>query len=129
MFCGIKNGLKPSVYAGLHDCNRYTAQYLVQEMQQYGFHMDDVFQGLNLTPVIRETEGLVKDGVLCVGDNDLLKIHLLNTALKTDTDSGRCKPIKLSANDHIDGCAALLDAMTVRQKHYAEIGEQLKNEG
>ena len=109
--------------------DRYTAQYLVQEMQQYGFHMDDVFQGLNLTPVIRETEGLVKDGVLCVGDNDLLKIHLLNTALKTDTDSGRCKPIKLSANDHIDGCAALLDAMTVRQKHYAEIGEQLKNEG
>ncbi len=37
--------------------DRYTAQYLVQEMQQYGFHMDDVFQGYNLTPVIRETEG------------------------------------------------------------------------
>lgn len=39
--------------------DRYTAQYLVQEMKQYGFHMDDVFQGTNLTPVIKETEGLV----------------------------------------------------------------------
>ena len=107
--------------------DRYTAQYLVQEMAQYGFHMDDVFQGMNLTPVIRETEGLVKDGACCIGDNDLLKIHLLNTALKAEVESGRCKPVKLSANDHIDGAAALLDAMTVRQKYYAEIGEQLKN--
>ena len=30
---------------------------------------------------------------------------------------------------HIDGAAALLDAMTVRQKYYAEIGAQLKNGG
>ena len=109
--------------------DRYTAQYLVQEMKQYGFHMDDVFQGYNLTPVIRETEGLIKDGAFCIGDNDLLKVHLLNTAVKTEAESGRGKPIKMSVNDHIDGTAALLDAMTVRQKWYAEIGEQLKNEG
>ncbi len=109
--------------------DRYTAQYLVQEMAQYGFHMDDVFQGYNLTPVIRETEGLIKDGTFCIGDNDLLKVHLLNTAMKAEAESGRCKPVKLSVNDHIDGAAALLDAMTVRQKYYAEIGEQLKNEG
>ena len=108
--------------------DRYTAQYLVQDMKQYGFHMDDVFQGYNLTPVIREVEGQMKDGIFCVGDNDLLKIHLLNTALKTEAESGRSKPVKMSTNDHIDGCAALLDAMTVRQKYYAEIGEQLKNE-
>lgn len=109
--------------------DRYTAQYLVQEMEQYGFHMDDVFQGYNLTPVIREAEGLMKDGVLNIGDNDLLKVHLLNSALKTEAESGRSKLVKMSANDHIDGTAALLDAMTVRQKWYSEIGEQLKNRG
>lgn len=109
--------------------DRYTAQYLVQDMAQYGFHMDDVFQGYNLTPVIRETEGLIKDGVVCIGDNDLLKVHLLDMALKTEAESGRCKPVKMSANAHIDGGAALLDAMTVRQKYYAEIGEQLRNGG
>ena len=108
--------------------DRYTAQYLVQDMKQYGFHMDDVFQGYNLTPVIRETEGLMKDGAFAIGDNDLLKIHLLNMALKTEAESGRSKPVKMSVNDHIDGGAALLDAMTVRQKYYTEIGEQLRNE-
>jgi phage terminase large subunit-like protein len=109
--------------------DRYTAQYLVQEMKQYGFHMDDVFQGYNLTPVIREVEGQIKDGVFNIGNNDLLKVHLLNIALKIEAESGRSKIIKMSANDHIDGGAALLDAMTVRQKWYAEIGEQLKNGG
>lgn len=108
--------------------DRYSSQYLVQDMKQYGFHMDDVFQGFNLTPVIRETEGLMRDGVFCIGDNDLLKVHLLNAALKTEAESGRSKLIKLSANDHIDGTAALLDTMTVRQKYYSEIGAQLKNE-
>lgn len=107
--------------------DRYTAQYLVQDMKQYGFHMDDVFQGFNLTPVIRETEGLMRDGAFDIGDNDLLKVHLLDMAMKTEAESGRCKPVKMSANAHIDGGAALLDAMTVRQKYYAEIGEQLKN--
>lgn len=107
--------------------DRYTAQYLVQDMKQYGFHMDDVFQGFNLTPVIRETEGLMRDGAFDIGDNDLLKVHLLDMAMKTEAESGRCKPVKMSANAHIDGGAALLDAMTVRQKYYSEIGEQLKN--
>lgn len=108
--------------------DRYTAQYLVQDMKQYGFHMDDVFQGFNLTPVIRETEGLMRDCAFDIGDNDLLKVHLLDMAMKTEAESGRCKPVKMSANAHIDGGAALLDAMTVRQKYYAEIGEQLKND-
>lgn len=108
--------------------DRYSSQYLVQDMKQYGFHMDDVFQGFNLTPVIRDTEGLMKDGAFCIGNNDLLKVHLLNAALKTEAESERSRLIKLSTNDHVDGTAALLDAMTVRQKYYSEIGVQLKNE-
>ena len=107
--------------------DRYTAQYLVQQMQQYGFHMDDVYQGTNLTPVLREVEGLLNDGRLNIGDNDLLKMHLLDTAGRIDADSGRLRPVKLQANAHIDGAAALLDAMAVRQKWFAEIGGQLRN--
>ena len=36
--------------------DRYSAQYLITDMANYGFHMDDVYQGENLTPVIREFE-------------------------------------------------------------------------
>lgn len=109
--------------------DRYTAQYLVQDMANYGFHMDDVFQGYNLTPVIREVEGTIKDGGFEIGDNDLLKVHLLNSAIKVEAESERCKLVKMSATEHVDGTAALLDAMCVRQKYWDSIGNQLRNEG
>ena len=108
--------------------DRYSAQYLVQDMQTYGFHVDDIFQGENLYGVIQETQGLLEDGKIHIGDNDLLKIHMLNSAIKMSTERGRGKLVKLSPSVHIDGVAALLDAMTVRQKYYAEIGGQLRNE-
>ena len=107
--------------------DRYSSQYLVQDLESYGFQTDDVYQGYNLTGVIYEAEGLLKDGKVDLGDNDLLKIHLLDTALETDTRVGRVKIAKVSKNAHIDGVAALLDALTVRQKWYSEIGTRLKN--
>lgn len=107
--------------------DRYCASYLVQDMENYGFHMDDVYQGFNLSPVIQEAEGLIKNGDVCIGDNDLMKIHLLDMAVKTDAESGKRRPVKLGNGVHIDGGAALLDALTVRQKYYSEIGDQLKN--
>jgi len=109
--------------------DRYSAQYLVQDLAAYGFHCDDVYQGENLYGVIQETQGLLEDKKIHIGDNDLLKAHLLNSALKMSTERGRGKLVKLSPALHIDGTAALLDGMTVRQKYYAEIGEQLKNGG
>lgn len=107
--------------------DRYCAQYLVQDLKTYGFHCDDVLQYFNLSPVLKEMEGLMKDGLIDIGDNDLLKIHLLNAALKMDTDSNKVRLIKMAANAHIDGSAALADALTVRQKWNDEIGEQLRN--
>ena len=107
--------------------DRYSATYLVQQMSAYGFHMDDVFQGFNLHPVIQELEGMLKDGRVHIGDNDLLKIHLFNSALKVSTEKGRSKLVKIKPTAHIDGTAALLDALTVRQKWYSEIGDQLRN--
>lgn len=109
--------------------DRYSAQYLINDLKTYGFHVDDVYQGDNLWPVIEETRGLLEDGKIHIGNNDLLKIHLLNSAVKMNTERGRGKLVKITPNDHIDGAAALLDAMTVRQKWAGEIGQQLKNEG
>lgn len=107
--------------------DRYSAQYLVQEMEQYGFRMDDVYQGENLSPVIDEMEGLIKDGKIFIGDNDLLKIHLMDSALKQNSDTMRKRLVKVSAGVHIDGTAALLDGLTVRQKWFNEIGSRLIN--
>ena len=107
--------------------DRYSAQYLVQDLKAYGFQCDDVYQGDNLWGVLQEMEGLFKDGKVHIGDNDLLKVHLLNSAIKMNQERGRGRLVKLSVNLHIDGVAALSDAFCVRQKWFGEIGEQLRN--
>ena len=109
--------------------DRWSSQYLIQDLRAAGFHCDDVYQGDNLHGVIQETQGLLEDRKIHIGNNSLLKMHLLDSAIKMSVERGRGKLVKLSGNVHIDATAALLDAMTVRQKYYSEIGEQLKNEG
>ena len=120
---------KNHVYPLMVGYDRYSAQYLIQDLNTYGFRTDDVFQGENLWGVLQEMGGLIADGKVHIGDNDLLKMHLLNAAIKMSNERGRGKLVKISPSLHIDGCAALADAFTVRQKWANEIGEQLKNEG
>ena len=109
--------------------DRYSSQYLIAAMKQYGFVCDDVYQGENLYPCILEMGAILEDRKMHIGNNDLLKIHLLNSAIKMSNERGRGKLVKINPTQHIDGCAALLDAMTVRQKWYMEYGERLKNPG
>jgi len=108
--------------------DRYSSQYLVQDLEAYGFRTDDVFQGDNLWGVLQEMEGLMKDGKVHIGDNDLLKVHLLNAAIKMNAARGRGRLDKIKPTLHIDGVAAMADAFCVRQKWYDEIGTQLRNE-
>lgn len=108
--------------------DRYSAQYLIQDLERYGFRTDDVFQGDNLWGVLQEMEGLFKDGKVHIGDNDLLKIHLLNSAIKMSVERGRGKLVKINPVMHIDGVAAMADAFCVRQKWFSEIGDRLMNE-
>lgn len=109
--------------------DRYSAQYLVQDLETSGFQCDDVYQGDNLWPVLQELEGIIKDKRIYIGENDLLKAHLLNSAVKMNTERGRGRLVKINPTARIDGTAALTDAMCVRQKYFAEIGRQLQNEG
>lgn len=107
--------------------DRYSANYLVNDLKTYGFVTDDVYQGDNLYGVLQEMEGLFKDKRVHIGDNDLLKIHLLNSAIKMSAERGRGRLVKLRPNDHIDGVAALTDAFCVRQKWYDQVGDRLRN--
>lgn len=108
--------------------DRYSAQYLIKSLEGgYGFHCDDVYQGDNLWGVIQEVGALIKDGRINIGDNDLLKMHFLNSAIKMNNDRGRGRLIKINPTSHIDGMASVLDAFTMRSKYFDEIGDQLKN--
>ena len=107
--------------------DRYNATYLTKQLQDYGFHCDDVAQGFNLSPIITDLQRTIKSGRLHIGDNDLLKLHFLDTALKFSAEKERCKIVKLRNNVHIDGVARLLCAMTVRMKWWSQIGQRLTN--
>lgn len=108
--------------------DRYSAQYLVSDLKNYGFHVDDVYQGTNLSGIIHLTEGYMKDGKINIGDNDLLKAHFYNSALKINAENERCQLVKVEPRQHIDGMASFLDAMCMRDKYWNEIGRQLTNE-
>jgi phage terminase large subunit-like protein len=109
--------------------DRYSAAYLVQDMEADGFSMESVSQGSNLTGVLIDMEGMIKDGRLrCINENDLMKVHMLDAALKFEEGTNRRRLIKMSAKQHIDGMAALSDAICMRHNYYEEMSSQLSNE-
>ena len=100
---------------------------MIQEMKEAGFHMDDVYQGTNLTPVLHAFEGDLKDGKYEIGDNSLLESHLLNVAVDINSNDSRMKPVKIEKRAHIDGAVSIFDALAVKMKYHKEIGRQLQN--
>ena len=113
--------------------DRYTAQYLVQDLEKASYHMESVFQGWNLTGIEDTFEGMLREGrIRCIDDNDMLKIHMMDAAQQIETGTSahpRKKLVKLSKNAHVDGVAAILDAMCMRNNHWAEMGRRLMNAG
>ena len=113
--------------------DRYSAQYLIQDLEKMSYHCESVFQGYNLTGIEDNFEGMLREGsIRCMDDNDLLKIHMMDAAQQIESNTSahpRKKLVKLSRNAHVDGVAAILDAMCMRQNHWAEMGKRLMNAG
>ena len=108
--------------------DRYSSAYLVNDLKEFGFHTDDVYQGYNLSGVLDEFKGELKNGkVKIIGDNQLLAAHFLNVALKEDSETRKKKPVKIEQRARIDGFMSVIDAWTVRQKYYPEIGALIEN--
>lgn len=108
--------------------DRYSAGYLVDDLKMAGFQTDDVYQGTNLTPILHQFEGDLKDGKYNLGDNTLLASHLLNVAVEINMNDSRMKPVKIEKRMRIDGAVSVFDAMTMVSKYHSEIGKKLLNE-
>lgn len=107
--------------------DRYSANYLVEDLKTAGFHTDDVYQGTNLTPILHEFEGNLKDGLLDFGDNSMLAAHFLNVAVDINLNDSRMKPVKIEKRMRIDGAMSVFDALTMVSKYHNEIGKKLLN--
>ena len=107
--------------------DRYSANYLVEDLKNAGFHTDDVYQGTNLTPILHEFEGNLKDGLFDFGDNSMLAAHFLNVAVDINLNDSRMKPVKIEKRMRIDGAMSVFDALTMVSKYHNEIGKKLLN--
>ena len=121
------------IYPLIIGYDRWSAQDLVQKLKQKSFHTDSVTQGFNLSSVSDTFEGMLREGrIRDMDDNDLLKIHLADAAQQMESNTENAHPrkklVKISKNAHVDGTAALLDAMAMRQFKWAELGSRLMNE-
>lgn len=106
--------------------DRYSANYLVEDLKTAGFHTDDVYQGTNLTPILHEFEGNLKDGLFDFGDNSMLAAHFLNVAVDINLNDSRMKPV-IEKRMRIDGAMSVFDALTMVSKYHNEIGKKLLN--
>ena len=113
--------------------DRWSALDLIQKLNTKSFHTDTVTQGFNLSSVSDTFEGMLREGrIRDMDDNDLLKIHMADAAQQMESNAEQAHPrkklVKISKNAHVDGMAALLDAMAMRQFKWDELGKRLMNE-
>ena len=123
---------KFKIYPLMVGYDRWSAMELNQKMQAKHFKTDSVTQGFNLSNVADTFEGLMREGrIRDMDDNDLLKIHLADSAMKMESGADRAHPrktlVKISNKAHVDGTAMLLDAMAMRVFNWDKLGSRLEN--
>ena len=123
---------KYKIYPLIIGYDRWSAMETVHELEKKHFKMDSVTQGFNLSSVADTFEGLLREGkIRDMDDNDLLKIHMADAAMKMESGADRAHPrkmlVKISNKAHVDGMAAILDAMAMRQFKWNELGKRLEN--
>ena len=114
--------------------DRWSAQDFVQKLQRKNFKTESVTQGFNLSATEDLFEGMLREGrIRDMDDNDLLKIHMMDSAQQMESNTEYAHPrkklVKISKTAHVDGMAAILDAMAMRQFKWAELGKRLTNGG
>ena len=123
---------KYKIYPLMTGYDRWSAAELIQAMTNKHFKCDSVTQGFNLSNVADVFESLLREGkIRDMDDNDLLKIHLADSAMKMESAADRAHPrkmlVKISNKAHVDGTAMLLDAMAMRIFNWDKLGSRLMN--
>ena len=123
---------KYKIYPLMVGYDRWSAMELNQKLTEKHFKTDSVTQAFNLSNVVDQFEGLMREGkIRDMDDNDLLKIHLADAAMKMESGEDRAHPrkmlVKISNKAHVDGAAMLLDAMAMRVFKWDKLGSRLQN--
>ena len=96
----------------------WNAQYWVNEMEEHGFNMEKVRQGIyTLSEPMKQLEADLKNKSVIYDNNPILKWCLANTQAKVDVN-GNIQPSKMNSKyKRIDGCVALIIAYAVLNRY------------
>jgi phage terminase large subunit-like protein len=96
----------------------WNSQYWVKEMDDSGFNMEKVRQGIyTLSEPMKQLEADLKNGLINYSNNPILKWCLANTQAKVDVN-GNIQPSKLNSQyKRIDGTVALIIAYAVLSRY------------
>ena len=96
----------------------WNAQYWVNEMEEHGFNMERIRQGIfTLSEPMKQLEADLKNKGVIYDNNPILKWCLANTQAKVDVN-GNIQPSKMNSKyKRIDGCVALIIAYAVLNRY------------
>lgn len=96
----------------------WNAQYWVDEMDEAGFTMEKIRQGVfTLSEPMKQLEADLKNHIVIYDNNPILKWCLANTQAKVDVN-GNIQPCKLNSKyKRIDGAVALIIAYAVLNRY------------
>ncbi|HPL55685.1 MAG TPA: terminase large subunit [Bacilli bacterium] len=105
----------------------WNALYWVKEMEEMGFTMEKVRQGVySLSEPMKQLEADLKNKLVIYDNNPLLKWNLANTQAKIDIN-GNIQPSKLGSKfRRIDGAVALIIAYAVLNRYKIEYEGMIK---
>jgi phage terminase large subunit-like protein len=118
-----KDGIRP-LWVGYDPWN---ALYWVKEMEEMGFTMERVRQGVfSLSEPMKQLEADLKNKLVNYDNNPILKWCLANTQAKVDIN-GNIQPSKLNSQTRrIDGAVALIIAYAVLNRYRNEYEQMVK---
>ena len=99
----------------------WNSQYWVKEMEDAGFTMEKVRQGIyTLSEPMKQLEGDLKNKLIIYDNNPILKWCFSNTQAKVDIN-GNIQPSKLNSKlKRIDGCVSLIISYAVLNRYKLE---------
>lgn len=106
--------------------DRWNATYLTQRLDgEHDFTMVQFGQGFSsMSPPTKELERLILERKIAFNDNEILRWCFDNLVVETDA-SGNIKPSKRKATEKIDGCVALVMALSRALIHSGEQGTSI----
>lgn len=111
-----KHGLRP-LWVGYDSWN---AQYWKEEMEAYGFDMEEVRQGAKtMSQPMKQLKAELIDKQINYNNNPILKWCLSNMSVKSD-ENENIRPVKESQRARIDGAVSLIDAYVIYYNRQVE---------